>query len=317
MNVQAPFGFVTGCHSGDRFMVQATLASMRYYCPEVPICLIVDGDFDVSDLEKQYDLILLRISDIASDEIRSLTEKSTRSKLAAIWEGPFEFFVWLDSDALVWGDFTPQIQTELDFQIFWDGEPLGRNHPVPDWLSHFYFDPELLRYFDPIFEWGDHAYFCDGTFGCRRGSFSTNEWRELLKWRESEKNPWPTGFNCMPMMNYLVYSKSTNGLNVGMTNLQHIPLHHGDEEVKSDIANSGWDFPTRITRPRCLHFCGKKPYLFSGSPASRAFTIARIQHYRETNSTAKAWLHVINEEKRIISRKLNQKLRRIRRKEGK
>ena len=50
MKVQAPFGFVTGCHAGDKFIVQATLASMRHYCPDVPICLTVDGDFDVSDL---------------------------------------------------------------------------------------------------------------------------------------------------------------------------------------------------------------------------------------------------------------------------
>ena len=59
MKVQAPFGFVTGCHAGDKFMVQATLSSMRHYCPNVPICLTVDGDFDVSDLKKQYDLICL------------------------------------------------------------------------------------------------------------------------------------------------------------------------------------------------------------------------------------------------------------------
>ena len=36
-------------------MVQATLASVRYYCPAVPICLIVDGVFNVSDLVREYD----------------------------------------------------------------------------------------------------------------------------------------------------------------------------------------------------------------------------------------------------------------------
>jgi len=51
MNVREPFGFVTSCHAEDKFMVQATLASMRHYCPGVPICLVVDGAFDVSDLE--------------------------------------------------------------------------------------------------------------------------------------------------------------------------------------------------------------------------------------------------------------------------
>ena len=64
MKVQAPFGFVTGCHAGDKFMVQATLASMRHYSSDVPVCLVVDGDFDVSDLVKEYDLIVLRVSEL-------------------------------------------------------------------------------------------------------------------------------------------------------------------------------------------------------------------------------------------------------------
>jgi len=50
MEIQAPFGFVTGCHAGDKFMVGATLASIRRYYPDIPICLTVDdhillGDF--------------------------------------------------------------------------------------------------------------------------------------------------------------------------------------------------------------------------------------------------------------------------------
>ena len=70
VNVQVPFRFVTGCHADDKFMVQATLASMSHYCPDVPICLTVDGDFDVSDLEREYDLIVLRISELPSADMR-------------------------------------------------------------------------------------------------------------------------------------------------------------------------------------------------------------------------------------------------------
>ena len=33
MKVQTPFGFVTGCHAGDKFMVQATLANMEHFRP--------------------------------------------------------------------------------------------------------------------------------------------------------------------------------------------------------------------------------------------------------------------------------------------
>ena len=70
-------------------MVQATLASIKYYCPDIQICLIVDGNVDVSELEREYDLIVLRVADLPSVEMRQLIECSTRTKLAAMWEGPF------------------------------------------------------------------------------------------------------------------------------------------------------------------------------------------------------------------------------------
>src|SRR6266513_6066140 len=169
MNVVAPFGFVTGCHLRDRFMAQATLASIRYYCPEVPICLVADGVFDVSDLVAEYNVSVLRIPDLPSAEMRQLIAGNHRAKLAAMWEGPFEFYVWLDSDAIVWGDFTPQVRTDVDFQIFWSeiSIPPGAIE-VPGWLAHFYFDPQKLRRFDPEFEWRGKAYFSSGAFACKR-----------------------------------------------------------------------------------------------------------------------------------------------------
>src|SRR5437867_11458173 len=87
VKVQAPFGFVTGCHARDKFLVQATLASMRHYCPDVPICLTVDGNFDVSDLQNDSNLIVLRVSELPSTEMRELLGGNHRAQLAALWEG--------------------------------------------------------------------------------------------------------------------------------------------------------------------------------------------------------------------------------------
>ena len=59
-----------------------------------------------------------------------------------MWEGPFECYVWLDSDAIVWGDFTPQIRMDVDFQIFWSEISIPADATeIPAWLPHFYFDP--------------------------------------------------------------------------------------------------------------------------------------------------------------------------------
>jgi hypothetical protein len=255
MKVQAPFGFVTGCHTGDKFMVQATLASMRHYCPDVPICLTVDGDFDVSDLEKEYDLIVLRVAELPLEEMRKLMWGNYHAKLAAIWEGPFERYVWLDSDAIVWGDFTPQVRTDVDFQIFWSEISIPPDATeIPHWLPHFYFDPQKLKLFDPEFDWRGRAYFSAGTFACRRNVIPFRKWTEVECWRK--KVPDLFAWGEMGMLNYHVHSMTQRGeIKTAVSNLQHIWGHHGKHELVEDCCSAGWHFPKTIERPRLAHIC--------------------------------------------------------------
>ena len=190
-------------------MVQATLASMRHYSPDVPICLVVDGDFDVSDLEKEYKLIILRIADLPSAEMRRLIGGNYRAKLAAMWEGPFDRYVWLDSDAIIWGDFTSQIRSDLDFQILWKEnvedrtEECSSSDAVPEGFKHYYFDPDLLKKYDQNFKWRNRTYFCAGTFACRRNVIPFNEWMTLESWLK--ESPGLFSFGDMGILNYIVH----------------------------------------------------------------------------------------------------------------
>ena len=312
MEVKAPFGFVTSCYSKDVFMVQATLASIKYYCPDVPICLIVDGNVDVAELEREYGLIVLRVADLPSAEMRQLIEGSTRSKLAAMWEGPFEFYVWMDSDAILWGDITPQLRTDVDFQIFWNEISIPADaEQEPPWLSHYYFDIEKLKEFDPDFEWRGHPYFCDGVFACKRGAISFSRWAEVFQWRKHENDPWTKGFNCMPMMNYLVHSLGSRGeINVVWTDLQWVRSRDNAGLVR-DCADSDWHFPKEVDRAWLLHFCGRKPYTWDRNCYSRPFTIARLEHYQRSRGKLAAWLTILAEDGRALSKKIQAKLKRI------
>jgi hypothetical protein len=306
MNMQAPFGFVTGCYAGDKFMVQATLASMRHYCPTVPICLVVDGEFDVSDLERDYQVMVLRISSLPSDEMRKLIGRNYRAKLAAMWEGPFEFYVWLDSDAIVWGDFMQQVRPDLDFQIFWSEISIAADATkIPPWLPHFYFDPQKLRYFDAEFDWRGNAYFSSGAFACRRNVIPFSEWAKFEAWERQVPGLFAWGE--MGMLNYLIHSMAQRGeLKTAMSDLQHIWGHHGKDELIKDCMGSGWHFPKIIRRPRVAHFCGRKPFLFDRKAYSRPFTIARLEHHRRHHGEAGAWLAVLNEDRRVLSGKLRK-----------
>ncbi len=307
MKVEAPFGFVTGCHAGDKFMAQATLASMRHFCPDVPICLTVDGDFDVSDLEKEYGLLVLRVSELPSIEMRKLLCGNYCAKLAAIWEGPFERYVWLDSDAIVWGDFTAQIRTDVDFQIFWSEVSLPPNATdIPPWLPHFHFDPQKLQNFDPVFDWRGKAYFSSGAFACRRNAIPFQEWAKVQAWEKQVPGLFAWGE--MGMLNYLVHAMTQRGeIKSAMSNLQHIWGHHGKEELIEDCVGTDWHFPTEIRRPRVAHFCGRKPFLFDRHAYSRPFTIARLEHHRRRHGHFGAWLAVLNEERQIVSGKVKRR----------
>jgi hypothetical protein len=311
VKVQAPFGFVTGCHAGDKFMVQATLASMRHYCPDVPICLTVDGDFDVSDLETEYDLIVLRVLELPSKEMRELMLGNYHSKLAALWEGPFEFYVWLDSDAIVWGDFIPQVRTDVDFQIFWSDISVPADATeIPPWLPHFYFDPARLRQFDPDFDWRGHAYFSAGAFACRRDVIPFQKWTKVESWGKQVSGLFAWGE--MGMLNYHVHSMTQRGqIKTAMSNVQHIWEHHGKGELVQDCRGAGWHFPKTIKRPRIAHFCGRKPFLFDHKAYSRPFTIARLEHNRASHGELGAWFSVLQEDCRRFFSKVKQRVQNL------
>lgn len=311
MKVQAPFGFVTGCHAGDKFLVQATLASMRHYCPHVPICLTVDGNFDVSDLQKKYDLIVLRVAELPSEAMRKLMCGNYRAKLAAMWEGPFERYVWLDSDAIVWGDFTAQIRTDVDFQIFWSeiSIPPGATE-IPPWLPHFYFDPQKLKQFDAKFDWRGHAYFSAGAFACRRNAIPFQTWSKVDSWGKQVPDLFAWGE--MGMLNYHVHSMAQRGeITIAMSNLQHIWGHHGKQELVEDCRRAGWHFPKTIDRPRIAHFCGRKPFLFDRKAYCRPFTIARLEHHRTRQGELGAWFAVLQEDCQEVPSKVKRRLRNL------
>jgi len=294
-------------------MVQATLASMKHFCPDVPICLTVDGDFDVSDLANDYQAIILRIGDLPSAEMRKLIAGSFHAKLPAMWEGPFEFYVWLDSDAIVWGDLTPYIRTDVDFQVFSGGISIPSDAAeVPPWLPHFFFDPLKLRQLDPQFDWRGHPYFSSGVFACRRNAIPFQRYAELAATSREVDRMFECGLNSnngdMGMLNYLVHSMTQRGeLKTIVSDLQHIPHQHGATEFREDCIGNGWQFPAHIRRPRVGHFCGRKPFLFDRRAYSRPFTIARLEHHRRRHNELGAWLAVLNEDARVLSNKIRRR----------
>lgn len=295
-------------------MVQAPLASMRHYCPGTPICLVVDGDVDVRDLEEDYGVLVLRTSTLADPLMRRTLSGNYRAKLAALWEGPFERYVWLDSDAIVWGNFLPLLSQDADFEIFWEETPWPNgSEQVPSWLPRYYFDPQLLKRFDPHFQWHGRSYFSSGAFAVRRNAIPFSAWIQAERWLE--QCPGLFAWGEMGILNYLVHAlRDAKRLRVAQANLQHIWGHEGIDELAADCEASGWRFPKGITRPRVAHFCGRKPFTFDFRAYSRPFTIARLEHHRRRSGTLGAWWKIAMEDGRVLQKRVIRRVERLIRK---
>jgi hypothetical protein len=248
--------------------------------------------------------------------MRKVITGGFHAKHAAMWEGPFERYVWIDSDAIVWGDFTPQIRPDVDFQIFWSEISIPADATeIPAWLPHFYFDPVKLRELDSDFDWRGHPYFSAGAFACRRNAIPFERYVGVEAAGRHVSGLFESGLNSyvgdMGMLNYLVHAMTQRGdLKTTVSDLQHIAGHHGTIEFEGDCAGNGWRFPANIERPRVAHFCGRKPFLFDRHAYSRPFTIARLEHHRRQHGELCAWLAVLNEERRVFAGKLRRRLER-------
>jgi hypothetical protein len=312
MKVTAPFGIVTGCHKSDRFLVQGTLASIAHYCPSLPICLIADNGVDVDNFKPIYRIEILETQKIADQEIKKICYGSFNSKMSAIWMGPFEFLVWMDSDALAWGDFTPHVRRDVDFHIFRSEKDAilpAETKNAPAWLRHFFFDPVKLSKFDPHFIWQENMYFCSGAFAVKRNAIPFEEFAKVVAWEKA--NPGTFAWGEMGMLNYLVFSRVQKGLlKIAVSDLQDMWIHNGKQELISDCTGADWRFPKTIARPRVAHFCGRKPHLYDWKSYSKPFTIARLEHYRKVNCNLGAWGRVLLEEFQIVSRKIRSKISR-------
>jgi hypothetical protein len=315
MKIVADFGFVTGGHQACMFMAQASLASMRHYCPDVPIALLIDGDFDVSHLVKQYGVIPLRVDDVPSLQMREILGRSYHAKMVPMWEGPFTHYVWIDADAIVWGDFTSFLRHDVDFHIFRSEKdevvPIGSDK-VPHWLPHFFFDPNKLKNLDSGFRWQGNKYFCPGVFAAKRNSIPFEEYLKVWAWERD--NPGTFSWGEMGMLNYLVYSLHQRGLlKIAVSDLQDMWASNGKEGLVADCESAGWRFPKTVMRPRVAHFCGRKPFLYDLKSYSRPFTIARLEHYRNVYGegflgSLRSWMKILAEEWQVLKPRLFRKL---------
>lgn len=189
---------------------------------------------------------------------------------------PFEHFLYLDADTIVWGDLLGTVK-DLEYDFVVDQQHSYSDAEIAQW----FFDPaKLLRHY-PDFNYSAFRgnYACNGTFFARRGALDLELYKQAYAIQQQDDSVfYPAD---MGIWNFLVfYSAQKYDLHVLSKQYQVIPVDHATRELRDDYS------PLTLERrktppPAVIHFCGKKAHIFSISPKVTAMNYFRLRYLTE------------------------------------
>jgi hypothetical protein len=308
MGSDESIGVVTCCWQGDEQLVKATCASIRHFCPKVPLCIIVDGSLDIDSWAGIYQARTLYVRNLKCEELRKAMLNSMFAKHAALFEGPFDRFIYLDSDALFWGDpFKLADLKKHDFTIFG-----GTGIVNPVMIEKWQFALDLMRQFDPSFHLLDHPYFSAGVYGARRNCLPKDRFLTLAKMARSDSLFFK--FGDQGVLNYLVFSEfERKNLSYQTADLQFFPGHFPKKEMNTRFVGARFKPPPKNPSENLiLHFSGKKPVPWWGGQNHKAtFTCFRLLHGKFAGRSRWTGLMILClEDLKLLASKIWSKVRR-------
>ena len=130
--IEAEFGVVIAVAPQHLHWAKGTCASVRYFMDDTPIWLLLDGEADTGSLERTYGVNVLRRAEVGHPELVRLSFYSLSTKSAALWLAPFETYLFVDADAVVWGDMRQH--ADFDHFDFILNTPIGDPEQVRNWV---------------------------------------------------------------------------------------------------------------------------------------------------------------------------------------
>jgi hypothetical protein len=275
------FGVIIGCYRRDYGFAKGTIASVRHYMPDVPICLLVDGSFPTDDMQRAYGVSALYQSQVKNVFLRNLSFGYGISKMVAFWEGPFDRFLFLDSDAILLGDLRPKLFDGRG-QDCWD---MFIDKPRYDYgekdVQRWFFNVDLLSQYYPSFNWRAYTgrYYCTGVWAGRKGIFPLEEYKAITLLRMAEPQLFSLGE--MGFLNFMIFQAEAEGrIKIADDDIQVLAPDFPLEELKRR-----WQIdrpPPKLPQADAtvLHYTSIKPTVSHGTIA------APMTHFRWLAATA-------------------------------
>lgn len=253
--MKSDFGIIITTYIGDFYFTKALLASIKKFMPEIPICLIQDGDFSLEEVRSIYNIThVVKRENARNEFVKQNCFRSRCSSLVAFTESPFEKFLYLDSDLVLWGNILKHIN--VDEADFIHNVP---HEPYSDKIyKGQYFDAEKLFEHTESFDWKDCHFFNSGVFIARKNLFEQREFEDIVRLWKKDRSLLPT--DPQSILNVLVFRNQKKGnIKVSEAHLQTVvPVINATElERKFTFLNG----EPVVKEDTVIHWAGLKPFM--------------------------------------------------------
>jgi glycosyltransferase involved in cell wall biosynthesis len=241
--------YVATCRR-DWHLAQLCLASIRYWYPDFPVCLIKDGnqgDFDTSAAEKRYKVTVL--------PAKAYNCGYGFSKLEPLFFRRKHRYLMLDADLLILGPVLELFnQSKADFVV----------HPENNGVAH----TETLAYklaplaaLDPHYQPPDFI-FNSGNYVATSGLLKRADFDGLIRWQQPRQLKQPDIFMCgdQGVLNYVLLKAWKKG-RISL-DLRQYYRWGGNRAPDVTVA----DIRARKTAPLLIHWAGPKSDNISEMP---------------------------------------------------
>lgn len=270
------FGVILATYPGDYHFAKGTCESIRQFMPGVPIAVLVDGNTRVDALVRAYGVRPIYRDDVRDPFLQRACFGIGHTKMVAFWESPFEHFLYLDADAVLWGDVRDNV--DLDVHDLVTSTPHEPNPAAQ--VRAQYFDPERIGEHVEAFDWHDRMYFNAGVFFARRGCFDLGLYKRLYALQQQHPDLFIIGdqgiFNLMAVL-----QQDAGTLRWGHGKVQQLMGHSG---LFDGFATPPWRDPVprfRVENGRpvvasddhvVLHWAAGKPSILTQPPGAELMT---------------------------------------------
>ena len=276
------FGIIIACCARDYIFAKGCCASIRYFMGDVPIALIVDGDFSTKELEDVYQVKIINRANVSLDVLREKSFGFGLTKMVAFWESPWKHFLYLDADTTAWGNILKFANFD-EFDFILDKPRYDRSDQD---ISNYFLDIKRIGRYFPDFNWSKYRnyFFCTGVFFGTRGIFSVEEYVDILDLVSREPKLFYVGEQ--GFLNFMLFQAADQG----RIRLSQAPLQFLVPDFPLDIAQKTFPLdhktgPVYQDEDVIIHWCGRnKPISITSAVYAQPMTFSRKQFITDTSS---------------------------------